>query len=51
MTESKSKFMQYKSLFGDASKCCNDKERIEETLDPELTIDRALDTYLKKAKI
>ena len=24
------------------------RERIEETLDPELTIDRALDTYLKK---
>ncbi len=24
------------------------KERIEETIDPELTIDRALDTYLKK---
>ena len=24
------------------------RERIEETIDPELTIDRALDTYLKK---
>ena len=24
------------------------KERIEETIDPELTIDRALETYLKK---
>ena len=25
------------------------KERIDETIDPELTIDRALETYLKKA--
>ncbi len=25
------------------------RERIEETIDPELTIDRALETYLKKA--
>ena len=25
------------------------KERIDETVDPELTIDRALETYLKKA--
>ena len=24
------------------------RERIEETIDPELAIDRALDTYLKK---
>jgi len=24
------------------------KERIEETIDPELTIERALETYLKK---
>ena len=24
------------------------RERIEETIDPELTIDRALETYLKK---
>ena len=24
------------------------KERIDETIDPELTIDRALETYLKK---
>ena len=24
------------------------KERIDETVDPELTIDRALETYLKK---
>lgn len=26
------------------------QERIEETIDPELTIDRALETYLKKGK-
>ena len=24
------------------------KERVEETIDPEIAIDRALDTYLKK---
>ena len=24
------------------------KERVDETIDPELTIDRALETYLKK---
>lgn len=27
------------------------KERIEETIDPEQAIDRALDTYLKKATL
>ena len=27
---------------------CVGSERIEETIDPELTIDRALETYLKK---
>ena len=28
--------------------CIRDRERIEETIDPELTIERALETYLKK---